>query len=51
VAHYLLHDARIAAVPGEPFGSQEHLRLSYATSMANIARGLERLEQAFAKLL
>ncbi|UVT17770.1 MAG: pyridoxal phosphate-dependent aminotransferase [Nitrospira sp.] len=51
VAHFLLSEARIAVVPGEPFGSQEHLRLSYATSMMNITRGLERLGQAFAKLV
>ena len=50
VAQYLLEEARIAVVPGEPFGSREHLRLSYATSMTTITRGLERLEQAFAKL-
>jgi aspartate aminotransferase len=50
LAQYLLHDARIAVVPGEPFGSLEHLRLSYATSMTNITRGLERMGQAFAKL-
>lgn len=50
VAQYLLDEARIAVVPGEPFGSREHLRLSYATSMTSITRGLERLEQAFAKL-
>ncbi len=50
VAQYLLNEAQIATVPGEPFGSREHLRLSYATSMTNIIRGLERLEQAFSKL-
>jgi aspartate aminotransferase len=50
VAQYLLHDVRIAVVPGEPFGSPEHLRLSYATNMTNIIRGLDRMEQAFAKL-
>lgn len=50
MANFLLNEAHIAVVPGEPFGSHEHLRLSYATSMTNITRGLERLEQAFAKL-
>ena len=50
MAQYLLHEAKIAVVPGEPFGSQEHLRLSYAASMTNITRGLERLEQALATL-
>lgn len=51
VAQYLLEEARIAVVPGEPFGSGDHLRLSYATSMTTITRGLERLEQALARLL
>lgn len=51
IATYLLNDAHIAVVPGEPFGSHDHLRLSYATSMTNITRGLERLGQAFAKLV
>ena len=51
LANYLLNDAHIAVVPGEPFGSHDHLRLSYATSMTNITRGLERLGQAFAKLV
>ncbi|MGE0645577.1 MAG: pyridoxal phosphate-dependent aminotransferase [Nitrospira sp.] len=50
VAQYLLNEAQIAVVPGEPFGSREHLRLSYATSTTTITRGLERLEQALAKL-
>ncbi len=50
VAQYLLEEARIAVVPGEPFGSKEHLRLSYATSMTSITRGLERLEQALGQL-
>jgi aspartate aminotransferase len=50
VAQYLLDEARIAVVSGEPFGSKEHLRLSYATSMTSITRGLERLEQALAEL-
>jgi len=50
VAQYLLKEAHVAVVPGEPFGSLAHLRLSYATSMDKITKGLERLSQAFAKL-
>ncbi len=50
VAQYLLHDVHVAVVPGEPFGSGEHLRLSYATSMENIQKGLDRLTHAFVKL-
>ena len=50
LATYLLKDAQIAVVPGEPFGSQEHIRLSYATSMEMITRGLDRLGLALKKL-
>jgi aspartate aminotransferase len=50
LAQYLLNEAHIAVVPGEPFGSREHIRLSYATGMETIARGLERLRAALGKL-
>ncbi len=50
-ANYLLKEAHIAVVPGEPFGSQEHIRLSYATRMDTISRGLQRLGEAVAKLV
>jgi aspartate aminotransferase len=49
-ATYLLQEAKVAVVPGEPFGSQEHIRLSYATSMDAIERGLDRIEAAIAQL-
>jgi aspartate aminotransferase len=41
----LLEDAHVAVVPGEPFGSDDHVRLSYATSMERIEAGLKRIEQ------
>src|SRR5690349_85941 len=41
----LLEQEKVAAVPGIAFGADEYLRLSYATSMANIEKGLERLER------
>jgi len=47
---YLLNEARVAVVPGEPFGSSSHIRLSYATSMEAIARGLDRMEAALRQL-
>jgi aspartate aminotransferase len=50
VATYLLKEAKVAVVPGEPFGSGDHIRLSYATSMEAIERGLSRIEQAFQQL-
>ena len=50
LAQYLLKDVHVAVVPGEPFGSQQHIRLSYATSMESIERGMDRIAAAFAKL-
>ncbi len=51
MCEYLIDDAKIAAVPGAPFGSDAHIRLSYATSMAKIEAGLDRLEKALAALV
>lgn len=45
-ADYLLEQARIAVVPGSAFGAQGFMRLSYATSMENIIKGIDRLEKA-----
>ncbi len=50
LAQHLLQDAHVAVVPGEPFGSRQHIRLSYATSMETIQRGLDRIAAAFEKL-
>src|SRR5256714_6504680 len=44
----LLEEEKVAAVPGIAFGADDYLRISYATSMANIEKGLDRLER-FAK--
>ena len=41
----LLDEAKIAAVPGEAFGAPGYLRLSYATSMDNITKGIRRLAE------
>ncbi len=50
VAKRLLHEAHVVTVPGEAFGTREHIRLSYATSSQEIQRGLERMQAWFAKL-
>ena len=50
VARRLLHEARVVTVPGEAFGTHEHIRLSYATSSSEIQRGLERMRTWFAGL-
>jgi aspartate aminotransferase len=41
----LLHEAHVATVPGEGFGTHEHIRMSYATSQRELDRGLERLRE------
>ena len=41
----LLEQEKVAAVPGIAFGADDYLRLSYATGMANIEKGLDRLER------
>ena len=46
----LLDQEKVAAVPGIAFGADDYLRISYATSLANIEKGLDRLER-FAKSL
>ena len=40
----LLAEAHVAVVPGEAFGSDEHVRISYATSMEELRRGLDRID-------
>ncbi|MDD3250352.1 MAG: aminotransferase class I/II-fold pyridoxal phosphate-dependent enzyme, partial [Smithellaceae bacterium] len=47
---YLLDSANVATVPGAAFGSDDHIRLSYATSMRNIEEGVRRISDAVAKL-
>ena len=41
----LLEVEKVAAVPGIAFGADDYLRISYATSMANIEKGLERIDR------
>jgi aspartate aminotransferase len=48
VAEALLEAARIAVVPGEAFGTAEHVRLSFACSMTQIREGLARMKAALA---
>jgi aspartate aminotransferase len=50
IAKRLLHEAHVVTVPGEAFGTREHIRLSYATSSGEIKRGLERMQEWFSKL-
>jgi aspartate aminotransferase len=50
VAHGLLHKAHVATVAGEGFGTTDHIRISYATSLENLNKALERMKGYFASL-
>lgn len=46
----LLEHAHVALVGGSAFGSDQHLRISYATSMEQLQKAMDRMEQFFASL-
>lgn len=50
LAEYLLEEAKVAAVPGQEFGEDACIRLSYATSRERIATGVSRIKEALEKL-
>ena len=50
VAAWLLDEADVAVIPGGEFGHDDHIRLSYATSMAQIEKGMDRIRDAVMKL-
>jgi aspartate aminotransferase len=50
VTAFLLDEAEVAVVPGVDFGSDDHVRLSYATSEALISEGLSRMAAALPRL-
>jgi aspartate/methionine/tyrosine aminotransferase len=50
MAYYLLKQARVAVVAGDAFGADDHIRISYSTSMENLEKGLARIAEALARL-
>jgi aspartate aminotransferase len=50
LAGKLLREAHVATVPGEGFGTHEHIRISYATSVSELDRGLERVRRFLSSL-
>ncbi len=50
MANYLLDESNVALVPGADFGHDDHIRISYATSMGQIEKGLERIREALLRL-
>ena len=47
MSEYLLEMVKVAVVPGIGFGADPNIRLSYATSMQQIEKGLNRIAEAF----
>jgi len=45
----LLQEAHVAVVPGEAFGTESHVRISYAASMQQLESGMDRLHQFMVK--
>ncbi len=50
LALYLLEKANVALVPGGAFGDDDYLRLSYATSVEEIKKGVDRIREALNRL-
>ncbi len=50
LAGRLLREAHVATVPGPGFGTQDHIRVSYATSERELDRGLERMRRFLGSL-
>src|SRR5579872_4202261 len=49
-ADRLLKEASVAVVPGEAFDNNDHVRISYATSMKEMEKGLDRIHRFVEKL-
>jgi len=50
LAYFLLNEAKVVLISGSAFGSDNHLRISYATSMEQLDKGLNRIESALKNL-
>jgi aspartate aminotransferase len=50
LAMYLLEEANVALVPGDAFGDDGYIRISYATSLEDVRKALERMREALEKL-
>ena len=48
LAEYFLNYANVAVVPGTAFGSKNHIRISFATSMENLKNAVNRIKELLA---
>jgi aspartate aminotransferase len=51
LATRLLHEAHVVSVPGEAFGTSEHIRISYPVTKANIDEGTRRMKEFLTRLV
>jgi aspartate aminotransferase len=51
LATRLLHEAHVVTVPGEAFGTREHVRISYPVTKQNIDEGVLRIKEFLGKLV
>jgi len=49
-ANYMLEEAKVAIVPGSAFGADAYVRISFAVSIKDLAKGLDRMETAMFKI-
>jgi aspartate aminotransferase len=50
VTDFILEEAKVAVVAGLAFGNDNYIRFSYATSMVNIEKGMDRIQETLKKL-
>ncbi len=50
VTDFILEEAKVAVVAGMAFGNDNYIRFSYATSMVNIEKGMDRIQETLKKL-
>lgn len=48
---YLIHEAHVAITPGGAFGMDNHIRISYATSEAEIEKAVSRIKKALEQIV
>ncbi len=49
LAEFFLNEAEVALVPGSSFGGDGHMRLSFATSMENLEKAVDRIKRALSR--
>ena len=51
LCQYLLEEYKVALVPGDAFGSNNHIRISFATSIENLEKAMDRIQTGLQNLM